>query len=101
MTVTKFRKKPLEVEAIQYVSHGNFHERYKGQLPDWVWGAFESGALKPTNGDDPLRINAAVGHPVLEPGYWLIRGENGELCPLDPDTFEATYDPVHDGAQAA
>ncbi len=28
------------------------------------------------------------------PGYWIVRGVAGELYPVRPDIFDATYEPV-------
>ena len=90
----RYRKKPIEIEAVEYASDGNFHRRYKGQVPDWLWVAFETGTITTTNGNDPLFIHTLEGKLTISPGDWIIRGVQGEIYPCKPDIFEATYEKV-------
>lgn len=90
----RYRKKPVVIEAVEYAGKGNLHARYKGQVPKWMWDAFRSGVLEPTNGTDPLIIHTLEGDMTLEPGAWLIRGVKGELYACRDDIFQATYEPV-------
>ena len=86
-----FRKKPVVIEAIKYLGHGNVEN---AEVPDWMWAAFENGTLVPSNGDDPLYVKTLEGRMTVSPGDYLIQGVTGELYPCKPDIFEATYDPV-------
>ncbi len=87
----KFRKKPVVIEAVRYEGHGNFKN---SEVPSWVWAAFQSGVLKPVNGDDPILVQTIEGVVNLKPGAWLIRGVEGELYPCAPEIFEKTYEAV-------
>ncbi len=88
----KYRKKPVVIEAVQYKGGGNMH----GDIPQWIWDAFESGILKPTDADDPLKIKTKEGDLTVAPGAFIIQGIKGELYPCDPDIFEETYEKVED-----
>jgi hypothetical protein len=90
--VLRFRKRPVEVEAVQYAGGGNMQPR--GGVPVWLWDALENGTAFFTNGADPLQIKTLEGVMTVAPGDWIIRGVNGEIYPCKPDIFTATYEPV-------
>jgi hypothetical protein len=79
MTAKRYRKKPVEVEAVQYLADGSAD----AQIRDWA------GGISP---DEP--------GIVLAPGEWLLREEDGILSTLKDDTFHATYEPVEEGDYA-
>lgn len=76
----KFRKKPIEIEAIQFA--GNFEE-----LEKFVGGDAEFR-------DGQLVIATLEGAMHASPDDWIIRGVKGEFYPCKPDIFEATYEAV-------
>jgi hypothetical protein len=80
----KFRKKPVVIEATQYVhdhgGHGNYDE-----VADLVDGWKDL--------DTPF-IATLEGEMIVSNGDWIITGVKGERYPCKPDIFEATYDPV-------
>ena len=77
----KFRKKPVEVEAVQFI--GNQNEIVK----------FSQGEI-PFTTMDYMIIPTLEGNHRAEPGDWIIRGVKGEFYPCKPDIFELTYEPV-------
>ena len=101
----KFRKKPVEVEAIRltwqtwgeacefvpkpYFDKGVYLDpETLEELPD--------GQVSETMG---LRINTLestklTGSLLAVEGDWIIKGIKGEFYPCKPDIFEATYDEV-------
>lgn len=83
--MSKFRKKPVVIEAIQY--DGTNHEAIEAFLTDdfagWVGRDLLIRTLE--NPDDPFTA------PV---GWWVIRGVQGEHYACKPDVFEATYEAV-------
>lgn len=89
---TRFRKRPVVIEARKYAGAGNMQPR--GGLPDWLWRALETGVVHFTNGSDPLIIETLEGPLTVAPGDWIIQGIMGELYPCKPDIFAATYEPV-------
>lgn len=76
----KFRKQPVEVEAIQF--NGNFDE-----IEQFVGGdaEFRGGELVIATLEGPLRA---------APQDWIIKGVKGEFYPCKPDIFAATYTAV-------
>lgn len=77
----RFRKKPVEVEAVQYTGT-NF-----GAIEDFVGGdaEFRDGQLLVATLEGPLRANV---------DDWIIKGVKGEFYPCKPDIFVATYEAV-------
>lgn len=94
MSVRRFRKKPVEIEAIQFVMQ-NLEEirqfvgtRDNGEcrflLDGEITGRFELDA----GVYDELH-NTWVGVSL---GDWIIKGIQGEFYPCKLDIFEATYE---------
>ncbi|MEU2237553.1 hypothetical protein, partial [Streptomyces vietnamensis] len=85
----KFRKKPVEVEAMQYDGK------------DWrsiaQWMAVD-GAPMGRTASGLLRIHTLEGEMAAHPGDWIIKGTQGEFYPCKPasfaDTFEAASSPI-------
>lgn len=96
MSEKKYRKKPVEIEAMQWPG------RDGTTFDDWltaddhrrvaikVSGEDDDPHLPFTEGD--LLIETLEGVMRAEPGDWVIRGVKGELYPCKPDIFEATYE---------
>lgn len=85
----KFRKKPVVIDAVQWlgdndslVAVGNFLNEGPGM--------FEH-----SNGTD-LIISTLEGQMRASLGDWIIKGVKGEFYPCKPDIFEATYEAVED-----
>ncbi|MCK5012737.1 MAG: hypothetical protein KAS66_02870 [Candidatus Omnitrophica bacterium] len=62
--MTKYRKKPVVIEAEQNISGGAVY------------------------------INTLEGKMRADPGDWIITGIKGERYPIKPDIFEETYELV-------
>lgn len=88
MTAQKFRKKPVEIEAMQYDGK------------DWRsiahWMAVH-GAPMGRTASGLLRIHTLEGEMTASSGDWIIKGIAGEFYPCKSDIFEATYDAVAGG----
>jgi hypothetical protein len=97
----KFRKKPVVVEAIQYIGpadEGGFI--FVGRV-DWLDEAFNRTlSLKSGASGTLLHIDTLEGSLTVSPNDWIIRGVKGELYPCKPDIFAATYELVKDQADA-
>lgn len=76
----QYRKKPVIIEAVQFI--GNFDE-----IERFVGGDAElrDGELIVATLEGPLRA---------APNDWIIKGIKGEFYPCKPDIFEATYEVV-------
>ena len=88
--MTKYRKRPVEIEAIQF---GVSVQRGEA----WKW-AREMGCENLQAGTDEkghfLLIDTLEGEMRCDEGDWIIKGVNGEFYPCKPDIFEATYEAV-------
>lgn len=93
----KYRKKPIEVEAIQWkgdnlaaVIRGiGLHE----STLKWTWEQYISVVAR-----EGLKIFTREGHLMADINDWIIRGyseEFGYHCwPCKPDYFEKAYEPT-------
>lgn len=82
--MSKYRKRPLEIEAINY-NGDNSQElcNFAGRF--WMdWNA----DLKLERG-----IHTPEGFMRVNPGDWIIKGIKGEFYVCRPDIFELTYEP--------
>jgi len=79
----KFRKKPVEVEAIQF--NGMNHD----EIADFC-------LPRPTKvgGNYTLLIETLEGEMTANMNDWIIKGIADEIYPCNPDIFEKTYEPV-------
>lgn len=93
----KFRKKPIEVEAVQYDGTPlSCH-----QIVSFTSNSNTPAFLAPKRPHAPgfvLTIRTREGVMAVSPGDWVIRGVAGEHYPCKPDIFAATYEPVPDGS---
>lgn len=100
-TPSRFRKKPVEIEAMQLVGdNAQMHAVYQW-IEQNTQGSFEPYADElPSSGVsiDPetgfLLIATLEGVMQAKPGDYIIRGVQGEFYPCKPDIFEATYEVV-------
>lgn len=92
--MSKFRKKPIVIEAVQI-------KKGMGRTaPEWFPDAVLSGELIPhgmgaVTRDMPwVEVSTLEGVMRGDAGDWIIRGVKGELYPCKNDIFEATYERV-------
>ena len=84
--MTKYRKKPIIIEAVQWTGD-NLEE-----LRDFVPEEFRYNKVS-----EPMGIRTLEGVMTVSVGDWIIKGIQGEFYPCKPDIFEATYEAVkHD-----
>ena len=89
--MTKFRKKPIIIEAIQWTGQ-NLEEIYDfmglnplGVNIDWICDLVDR---------DGLTIKTLEGSMKANITDWIIKGIKGECYPCRPDIFKETYEPV-------
>ena len=96
--MSRWRKKPVEIEAFQMTLERRWDN---SEWPNWLneaWNREPSEGAVWIDGDDPKRERLVCG--TLEGVHridwddWIIRGVKGELYPCKPDIFEATYEPA-------
>lgn len=119
---TKYRKKPVEIEAMQWLGAPTPEILPSAtRVIDWVLGAggtaryhedgrklaapdcFYAGGHAVWRycpscpySDEPehIAIDTLEGTMRALPGDWIIRGVQGEFYPCKPDIFVATYEEV-------
>lgn len=91
MPATKYRKKPVVIEAMQF-------DGTKESANDVLaWIGHSGGEAKRVH---PRRPELGLAIPTLEgtmtagPRDYILRGVQGEFYPCKPAVFEATYDRV-------
>jgi len=93
----KFRKKPVEVEAIKWTGD-NLKEiiDFTGKHPKWgKWFcSFEEYEIHVREDRNVFKIFTLEGVMEASIGDWIIRGVQGEHYPCKPDIFEQTYEAV-------
>lgn len=77
----KYRKKPVVIEAEQYIPEK--HE------PEGLCWKLDCGA-------DCPHVHTLEGPLFVSDGDYVITGIRGEKYPCKPDVFEATYEKVED-----
>ena len=78
----RFRKKPVEVDAIQWNGEN------RDDAHNFITG-FSSNI-----GADGILIGTLEGDHRADIGDWIIKGVAGEFYPCKPDIFDLTYDRV-------
>lgn len=82
--LTKYRKKPVVIEAMRMPELKN--QEYE-DLRDWLDD-------KASGHGSSLLIHTAEGDMIANPGDWIIRGVEGDFYPCKDSVFKATYDEV-------
>jgi hypothetical protein len=95
----KYRKKPVEIEAIQFF-YGN--EESENKLIDFCGDHVTNDChdigdiLTDIHFGVPttLYVKSLEGNMKISHGDFIIKGVNGEFYPCKPDIFEKTYEKV-------
>ena len=79
--MAKFRKKPIVIEAVQWVGD---------------WKEIQEFCKSAEDQDGNLLIPTLEGvmYANVNVGDWIIKGVSGEFYPCKPDIFEQTYEAV-------
>mgnify|MGYP001043486536 CR=1 FL=1 len=80
----KYRKKPVEIEAVQFDG--------TDESVDWLEPQLISGEIG--RAYNKLYIKTLEGVMEASLGDYIIKGVNGEFYPCKPDIFEKTYEVV-------
>lgn len=91
--MAKYRKKPVVIEAMQYLGHSNYDDicKFTGMELKMEYSNekdFPDGQI--------ITIPTLEGEMIANKGDFIIKGIQGEFYPCKPDIFEATYDRVDD-----
>ena len=83
----KYRKKPVEIDAVQWVSD-NIEQVYEMLGDNLIINTDED--------KDEVKhfINTLEGKMEMSWGDYIIKGVKGEFYPCKPDIFELTYEKI-------
>ena len=85
----KYRKKPVEIEAIQF-RRNEFED-----IDKFTNGkAFNFRTERHMNGKSYCEIKTLEGIITAAEGDYIIKGVNGDFYTCEPDIFEETYELV-------
>ena len=87
----RFRKKPIEIEAIQWTGH---NAQAIAEFADMFSALGVEVALGKGESEPHLVIRTLEGDMRADVGSWIIRGAYGELYPCRGDVFADTYEPA-------
>jgi hypothetical protein len=94
--VSRWRKKPVVIDAWQFLPAGDCE-----QLPAWIdprWFYVDVEAAGRGCGEHRSTPHMLIPTPEgtlrAELTDWIIRGVNGEVYPCKADVFAVTYEPV-------
>jgi hypothetical protein len=77
-----FRKKPVEIEAVQFLPANETElEAFLAGAPGQWDGSYEA-----------ILIHTPEGTMTASPGDWIIKGTAGELYPCKPNIFSEIYE---------
>lgn len=84
--MAKFKKKPVEIEALQYT----------GDNIDKIWELFGSKFIfDPTvNKPEALMIETLEGIMDCPVGHYIIKGVKDEIYCCDPEVFKMSYEQI-------
>ena len=80
----RFRKKPVEIEAIQWIPENKKCKELFKTIPE----------IKILEDSDILIISTLEGDMIAKSGDWIIKGVNGEFYSCKPDIFDKTYERI-------
>jgi hypothetical protein len=84
VSVERFRKRPIVIEALRYTGDS---AEMRAAVREFVDANIDERG-------GGLRIETTEGWLTVSSGDWIIRGVEGEFYPCKPSVFDATYEPV-------
>ena len=84
--VKKYVKKPVEVEALQYIGEN------LGECIEFMDNNFD--IVRYDSVYETLKINTLESVMICSLNDYIIKGIRGEFYPCKPDIFEKTYEEV-------
>lgn len=94
--MSKFRKKPVVIEAVRAKDAMACASQRWVDLPEWISDAYDRAEIVFL--PEGISIQTLEGIMLANPEDWVIRGVNGEIYPCKPDIFAKSYEPVEDVA---
>ena len=88
--MAKYRKKPVEVEAVQ------FTRRNLAEVMEFTDYQMTVTRVRTINGEMYGEIATLEGEMRANENDWIIKGVKGEFYPCKPDIFKKTYEKVEE-----
>ena len=93
--VKRFRRKPVEVEAMVYRNN----EKDARAVVGWIckepgWKPAVPGDVRAYYDGHCLVIGTLEGAMHAKDGDWIVKGVEGEFWPVKPRIFKKTYEAV-------
>jgi hypothetical protein len=88
--MARYRKKPVEIEAVQFTGTGESCT----EITEFLGGSHSGKQRWNSTTNTGGVILTLEGEMTFVPGDWIIRGVQGEFYPCKPDIFATTYEPV-------
>ena len=91
--MSKYIRKPAVIDAMQYLE--NERDACIKFCGDYVRhsGIDEEGAGYETLN---LFLKTQAGEMMIRPGDWIVKSLQGEIFPVNKESFEANYEPSHE-----
>jgi len=86
--MSKYRKKPVEIEACQLPAEWESADEFM------AWAESVGFENYTSERDGSMEIDTLEGSMLASPCDWIIKGIKGEFYPCKPDIFDQTYDKV-------
>ncbi len=86
--MSKFRKKPVVIEARQWTQGNGFH------IVSWINSEGGDAELRLDVDPSGIQIVTLEGTMTADHDDWIIQGVAGEFYACKPAIFELTYEPV-------
>ncbi len=83
----KFRKKPVIIEAVQWLAS---KQSWDDIMAMGIGSRWKPGVM----GSETFYVETLEGDHLASKGDFIIKGVKGEFYPCKPDIFEMTYDKV-------
>jgi hypothetical protein len=90
--MTKYRKKPVVIEAMQFTTNNEAGTPTMDAIVNWINQGKEKPIARHNRTD--ILIKTLEGTMTATVGDFIIQGVNGEFYPCKPDIFEKTYEVV-------
>lgn len=87
--MARFRKKPIEVDAVQVTK-----EFLSSKPVSEEYSTVDGATFTMTYSEAGVAIETLEGTMVADIGNWILTGVKGEKYPCRDDIFRETYDPV-------
>ncbi|MFZ1988237.1 MAG: hypothetical protein WAW96_00560 [Alphaproteobacteria bacterium] len=90
--MSRFRKKPIEVEAVEGSVLLRLAKNAWRDLPVWLRRAHDEGKVRFL--PHGIEIKTLEGVLTARSEDWVICGLKDEIYPCKPDIFAASYEPI-------